>query len=924
MGEKKELSSLSCSVKKRQLQPDQDVVSGTDLDKLHSRVLEAASTTSDDTDSPNHNTIQGQFTNFTSAYKSIPDEIKSKVRSRYDQYTSWWSNHQLDNSDSEGSENSAKRITNRTKQIHVDYDEHSFQSKKLNPIGDASITITRKHRPAVHISRDTFCYTYDVTMCIPTSENEIYDPKQVYSSQHYLGELKVPSIHHFPHFFKLFVNKDDKIENRLRGTTWHIVDDFVLRSSNISPRSHVVLLTSPAKKRWKEITEYKAQLDPVLLYNVPTLLYPEMIHMFNAIPCPYGFKATPASMMRRAQNSIREQGMIPRDVFTTRVLNCGSRSIHLSSPQFDPLNWFTQQTSQDSGQIVDERRTIKKCESTKLNLISQYNQHLRASGFDKDHSEGYLSAVEEGLTLTQLRPMEPIGRHPHRQAPVSLPKTDFSLCEMMSYSNNIVTITVPEITSFNRHAGEAYDTQWDFLFQHCVNKEALTCFSHPSNADEMSDADEDFVSGGRRAHWVRMQVVTSHLIPNHVPNGAFDSMVVMFRLLKESDRLHSLGIMFLRGTRDSECDISDESARLMKEWCFVLKTLIEWVFLLPTSNHPKTELGILWECPLPNQGSPTPQTYLMPKMNVTETLANLPDPRETGLPADPDIGGAEAARISPTEGTPQPLRALQKCEVARAGTRLEKSKKQFLQENRFQTVTESHHPSFCDPDISPEGNSGTRLRLGFTVKCWKKINQGGQAACWNRSSSCKVLKHSKNCRVSCSIIPSKQSLLSHHSIIVKDHDVIWHITVASELLTAFFLSLWRARPALLPNNRSFPVIPRPPTAPTINIPSNEDSRSLVGAYRSLGSGWREAVSGEKSCSQVSTISDGRNYEGSSINSRSGIPRTKRHSQHELTTSRSIHTCVVVSSIKHATAEGSTQLNPEGHQEEGRQNKPDQP
>ncbi|KAK2947446.1 hypothetical protein BLNAU_17596 [Blattamonas nauphoetae] len=714
-------------------------IESVSLNILYNCVLQAASTTRDGLDPRYHKTIQKQFTEFTSAYDSFPDEIKSKVQSRYHQYTSWWSNHQLDNLDSErfreihnklqkvlklqetkatkdmnswenekqkifrnllisidssiiplrqteilnfeeetehakpmnkanymyksvptshGKNNFIKspidlffrpstyslfshiffnsngyaktcalrdtdtsifhvvtgtpgigkssirmplislamslgankvktarhgepsfifenqnEINYDTEQILCDYDEQSCQDSPLDPIGNASVTINRKHRPTVTISRDAFCYTYDVTMYAPTSKNEIYDPTQVYSSPQYLGELKVPSIHHFPHFFKLFVNKDNQVENRLQGTTWHIVDDFVLRSSNIDPHSHVVLLTSPAKKRWIDITEYKAQHDPVLLYNVPTLLYPEMIHMFNAIPCPYEYNVNPTSRMMEAQNSIREQGMIPQDVLTSCVLNCEYRFIHPSSPQFDPVNWFTQLATQDSVRMVEDRTTRKKCESTKLNLISRYNQHLRAAGFDKDHSEGHLSAVEEGLTLTQLRPMEPIGRHTHRQAPVSFPKTDFSLCEKMSYSWNIPTITVPEITSFNRHAGEAYDPQWDFLFQHCVDKEALACFSHPSNADEMSDADEDFVSGGRRAHWARMQIVTGHLIPNHVPNGAFDSVVVIFRLVKESDELHTLGIVFLKGTTDSKPDISDESVRLMKKWCFILKTL---------------------------------------------------------------------------------------------------------------------------------------------------------------------------------------------------------------------------------------------------------------------------------------------------------------------------------------------------------------
>ncbi|KAK2945669.1 hypothetical protein BLNAU_19403 [Blattamonas nauphoetae] len=71
-------------------------------------------------------------------------------------------------------------------------------------------------------------------------------------------------------------------------------------------------------------------------------------------------------------------------------------------------------------------------------------------------------------------------------------------------------------------------------------------------------------------------------------------------------------------------------------------------------------------------------------MNVTETLENLPDPRETGLLADPDIGGAEVARISPTEGIPQPLRALQKCDVARAGVKGNNDKRSNSRLRRLQ------------------------------------------------------------------------------------------------------------------------------------------------------------------------------------------------------------------------------------------------
>ncbi|KAK2949724.1 putative serine protease inhibitor 4, serpin-4 [Blattamonas nauphoetae] len=237
------------------------------------------------------------------------------------------------------------KITNTTDPIPCDYDEQSFQDKPLDPIGKANITINRNSHPTVHIERDTSCYTYDVFMCQPSSENEVYDPEQVYSSQEFIGQLTVPSIHHFPHFFKLFVNQGNQVENRLRGATWHIVDDFTLRSAHIPLREHVVLLAS-AKERWDKITTYKQLIAPIFLYNMPTLLFPEMINMFNAIPCPYECDPKPTSPMMRAQNAIRLQGMIPRDVFAQRVLNTQYRSIHSSSPQFDPMNYFAQPATQ--------------------------------------------------------------------------------------------------------------------------------------------------------------------------------------------------------------------------------------------------------------------------------------------------------------------------------------------------------------------------------------------------------------------------------------------------------------------------------------------------------------------------------------------------------------------------------------------------
>ncbi|KAK2944974.1 hypothetical protein BLNAU_20092 [Blattamonas nauphoetae] len=461
-------------------------------------------------------------------------------------------------------------ITNGTDPIPCDYDERSFQKRPSPQIGKASITINRKHRPAVRMERDTFCYTYNVFMCLPTSENEEYDPAHAFSSQTPIGQLTMPSIHHFPHFFKLFVNQDNQVENRLRGTTWHVVDDLILQRSKIPHCDHVVQLASPNKKRWKDTTEHDPSKNPCMVYNVPTLLFPEIVHMFNAIPCPYEYDTDEDSLMMESQNTVRLQGMIPRDVFTPCLRNDMYRNIHPSSPQFDPLNGFTQHATLDASQIVEGRTTVTITKFKGLNLISRGNIHLRAAGYYKGQNEVFLSAVENGLILTQLRP---IGSPTFNSPTVSFPKTKSSLVEMMNDSLHIQKITIPDAASFIGHETEAYNPQWDFLFQRCLHKEALTCFSPPNDADNTMDTDEDFVTGEHRAHWARLQVVTRHLVPNRKPDAAFDSILVMFRFLKESDVLHSLGVFFLKNSIESKCDISDEGVRLMKKYCYLLARL---------------------------------------------------------------------------------------------------------------------------------------------------------------------------------------------------------------------------------------------------------------------------------------------------------------------------------------------------------------
>ncbi|KAK2949881.1 hypothetical protein BLNAU_15184 [Blattamonas nauphoetae] len=482
-----------------------------------------------------------------------------------------------------------------TKQIPCDYDEQSCQSDKLTSNGKAIVSINRKVRNPDNIIRDTFCYTYKVKMSLPwegKEEDESYHPNHVFSSPTEIGEVTVPSIHYFPHFFKLFVNNKNQIENHLRGTTWHIVDDFTLDSYYIPPRDHVVLLTSHVKERWCHISGPKDVKAPILIYNVPTLLFPEMIHMFNAIPCPFEYNIDPNSMMMKSRESIHTQGMIPRDVFTPRIRNDIYRTIHPSSPQFDPVNWYTQHATLDASQNVQKQTTKTKNESTKLNLISLYDKHLGAINFADKHQKACLRAVENGLTLTQLRLID---QNTAPRTPVSFPKTKVSLCEMLNNALDIETITIPDAASFNRHETEAYHPQLDFLFQRCLVEDALTSLSPPNNADTEFDTNDDFVSGDSSEPWTRLEVVTSQLVPNHPPNAGFDSILLMFRYKKITRELHSLGVFFLKDATESNSDISDRDVQLMKRWCYILACLYRlkrvqmfpsFIFMTDSVNFP--------------------------------------------------------------------------------------------------------------------------------------------------------------------------------------------------------------------------------------------------------------------------------------------------------------------------------------------------
>ncbi|KAK2940958.1 hypothetical protein BLNAU_24134 [Blattamonas nauphoetae] len=101
-----------------------------------------------------------------------------------------------------------------------------------------------------------------------------------------LREVEVPSIHHFPHFLRLFVDRCDQIHNPLEGKTWHIVDDLILSSDDLKRSHHYVLLTTPNQTRLKQVAFLAdPSLISLALYVLPKYTLTEEVNMLNAIPC---------------------------------------------------------------------------------------------------------------------------------------------------------------------------------------------------------------------------------------------------------------------------------------------------------------------------------------------------------------------------------------------------------------------------------------------------------------------------------------------------------------------------------------------------------------------------------------------------------------------------------------------------------------
>ncbi|KAK2950766.1 hypothetical protein BLNAU_14295 [Blattamonas nauphoetae] len=234
------------------------------------------------------------------------------------------------------------------------------------------------------------------------------------------------------------------------------------------------------------------------------------------------------------------------------------------------MNWFIQHATQDSYKIIQERTTRKINKSVELNIVPRDRKDSTSSVKGAQHEQSVMSAVEKGIVLKGLKP---ISSDEFPESSISFPQTKYSLSQEMSDACVIKTIFIPDPDCLHEYQTQAYQPKWDFLFQHCLHKEALYSISSRMKTIKELDTDTAYVSGKHRPKSSdEMTVITSHLIPNDARNAGFDSILLMFRCKKDPFDLHSLGVLFLQDTTGATHGISPGGVVLMKKWCYILET----------------------------------------------------------------------------------------------------------------------------------------------------------------------------------------------------------------------------------------------------------------------------------------------------------------------------------------------------------------
>ncbi|KAK2951483.1 hypothetical protein BLNAU_13640 [Blattamonas nauphoetae] len=289
------------------------------------------------------------------------------------------------------------------------------------------------------------------------------------------------------------------VQNKFRGTKWHIIDEFVFffvmvfslrisHDTNIPKGNHCVLFTSPEGSRWNDtdapggkgrqyfiaeyvVPKYSLQEEAALLNTMGQdeelskarqKSIEEGLRKFSFIPRFILEEGRAGKMLAELKRGIPEDKLeIPPDDFFGRGVS--HKLVHFSCPQYDCHNWFVQFAT------VEARRYL--LDMFNLHSTRNYNKFLTSLATNPDNSQKrgaifhnfVLDAIAGGLYIEN--PTRIHSKTPPPCLPFWLPE---SLGESNIYlrsSTNVLRACLPDISRIKTAKLSPYEAKYDVLFK---------------------------------------------------------------------------------------------------------------------------------------------------------------------------------------------------------------------------------------------------------------------------------------------------------------------------------------------------------------------------------------------------------------------------------------------------------------------------
>ncbi|KAK2956509.1 hypothetical protein BLNAU_8563 [Blattamonas nauphoetae] len=491
-----------------------------------------------------------------------------------------------------------------------------------------TLVVHRNNKPPRSVEIEPTLYTYDVLL-FPTkvkapSDGDVdYKQADIFKGTPLkLGEVTVPSIHHFPHFLRLFVDHTGHIHNPLEGKTWHVVDELVLAAPNLKSSQQYVLLSSPDQTRWKHVIFLKNQRTiSFMMYTMPQYTLAEAVDVLNSIPCKFqnADGSSRKAIVEHLKDTINSLGFTPRciqdlsqqeetpenvrnrwksiDVTGNLFKQCvTSGLILMDSPQADPINFTTAYASPEAQTTMADLCTRQLQANSTLFEASRPDDRFTPSGLrNRELPTIFKRLVNQSIRVgAKFSRLKRCGHDSTTSAEtqLSFPATPDRSVVDTSGQSTMHHAFLPDMGSVNSSTLNKFDEdKWGRYFDTPMND-----FTFTSGPAEWRDGMFEFVRVGRGRQTeergtepnrpqtrstrrsdsnLDLRYYTFHLVPHGLFNADFDSMLLFFRVDSNTNEIHSLSVHFLLDSIEDEHVVTEEGANLMKAWLVLLMDVYE-------------------------------------------------------------------------------------------------------------------------------------------------------------------------------------------------------------------------------------------------------------------------------------------------------------------------------------------------------------